>query len=125
LARKPRSEWTEDYRKRIESAEARGLTRAEARGHPEEQRGAVGASLWADVERAAATAVDAQVVEGPFGPGGAWTVVYVAVDATGRETIIDVAKGVRMTHRQRDDLKARVRRHLGDRDLHIPAIGTP
>lgn len=33
MARKPRSEWSESYRKRIESAERRGLTRQQARGH--------------------------------------------------------------------------------------------
>lgn len=33
MASKPRSEWSDDYRKRIESAERRGKTKTEARGH--------------------------------------------------------------------------------------------
>ena len=33
MARKPRSEWSESYRRRVESAERRGLTRQQARGH--------------------------------------------------------------------------------------------
>lgn len=125
MARKPRSEWSPAYRARIESAERRGLSRAEARGHPEESREAIGASVWRQVDRAAEGAVSATVMEGPFGPGGAWTTVYVAVDANGRETIVDVGKGRRMTHAQRDKLKARVRNRLRDRDLNVPTIGTP
>lgn len=33
MARKPRSEWSPSYRRRIERAEARGLSRQAARGH--------------------------------------------------------------------------------------------
>ena len=33
MAVKPRSEWSEAYRKRIERAEARGVSRQQARGH--------------------------------------------------------------------------------------------
>lgn len=33
MASKPRSEWSDAYRKRIESAERRGLSRTAARGH--------------------------------------------------------------------------------------------
>lgn len=33
MARKPREQWSAAYRKRIESAERRGLSRQEARGH--------------------------------------------------------------------------------------------
>jgi hypothetical protein len=33
MARKPRSQWSPAYRRRMESAEARGLTRQQARGH--------------------------------------------------------------------------------------------
>jgi capsid protein len=33
MAQKPRSQWSEAYRKRIERAEARGLSRQQARGH--------------------------------------------------------------------------------------------
>lgn len=35
MARKPRSEWSPAYRRRIEAAEARGLSRSQARGHKE------------------------------------------------------------------------------------------
>jgi hypothetical protein len=38
VATKPRSEWSEAYRKRIESAERKGLTRQQARGHGSARR---------------------------------------------------------------------------------------
>ena len=39
MATKPRSEWTAAYRRRVESAEQRGLSRQAARGHrPQEHR---------------------------------------------------------------------------------------
>ena len=37
MAKKPRGQWTEAYRKRVERAEAKGLTRQQARGHKEPQ----------------------------------------------------------------------------------------
>lgn len=37
MAAKPRSEWSAAYRRRIEAAEAKGKTRAEARGHRDER----------------------------------------------------------------------------------------
>lgn len=125
MARKPRSQWSPAYRARIESGERRGLSRAESRGHPEESREAVGAQVQRDVARAADTAVDATVMEGPFGPRGAWTVVYIAVDERGNETIVDVTKGKRMTHAQRDAVKERIRDQLRDKGVDVPEIGTP
>ena len=43
-SRKPRSEWSDDYRTRIESVERRhpGATLTQARGHPEESPGTLG-----------------------------------------------------------------------------------
>jgi hypothetical protein len=37
MARKPRAEWSDAYRRRIERAEAKGRTRQEARGHKKEE----------------------------------------------------------------------------------------
>lgn len=42
MARKPRSEWSEPYRRRIESAERRGFSKTQGRGHPEESPGTLG-----------------------------------------------------------------------------------
>jgi len=59
MASKPRSEWSESYRRRIESAERRGFSRTQARGHPEESPGTLGIRKAADLRGQLASADEA------------------------------------------------------------------
>lgn len=80
MASKPRSEWSEPYRRRIESAEARGWSRTQARGHPEESPGTLGvrqATKLSDDLRSASIEPKV-VVEGD-------RVVVTTIDASGEK----------------------------------------